>query len=330
MRLLLIASIAISLSSAQVYADYSDHPNAASFISRMVNEHGFKKAEVEYVLSQAQRKDSILKAIARPAEKSLAWWEYRRIFLDDQRINKGVAFWNKHAASIAKASEQYQVDPEIIVAIIGVETRYGENMGSYRVLDALATLGLDYPPRAKFFNKELENFLLLAREQKQDPLVLKGSYAGAMGYGQFMPSSYRAYAKDFDGDAIADIWENPQDAIASVANYFKVHGWDKDQQVLVRVGDMQRYRIKETSINNGKRPSFTQDYLARQDIKPSQTITNPSDKIALLSYQEKTRNDLWMGLPNFYTITRYNRSRLYARAVWELSMAIEDKFNASR
>lgn len=322
-----IAALVLSTAAVAAHADYSKHPNAQPFIERMVKEHGFKEDEVRYVLAGAEKKESILKAIAKPAEKRLTWWEYRRIFLDDKRIRKGVDFWKQHAQAIKEASEQYSVDPEIIVAIIGVETRYGENMGSHRVIDALATLGLDYPPRSSFFSKELESFLLLTREQKQDPFTLKGSYAGAMGYGQFMPSSYRAYARDYDGDGIVDIWTNPEDAIASVANYFRAHGWERGGQVLVPVGNMKAYRIKDSSLNNGKRPKLTQSYLAKQDIKPAVSIEDRDAKVALVSYQDKAQNELWMGLPNFYTITRYNRSRLYARSVWELSQAIQERYN---
>ena len=179
-----------------------------------------------------ERKQNILDAIARPAEKTKPWSEYRDVFLTDSRISEGVEFWRANAAALARAQQEYAVPPEIVVAIIGVETRYGRNAGTYRVLDALATLAFDYPPRSDFFRGELTEFLLLAREEGVDPRSLTGSYAGAMGYGQFIPSSFRNYAVDFDGDGKRNIWTNPHDAIGSVANYFGEHGWTADGHVV--------------------------------------------------------------------------------------------------
>ncbi|MBK8676849.1 MAG: lytic murein transglycosylase [Cellvibrionales bacterium] len=179
------------------------------------------RKKMRWKFCRAEKKQAILDAIARPAEKAKPWKDYRKIFLTDARVDGGVNFWLAHEQTLQAVSSSLQVEPEMIVAIIGIETSYGKNTGSYRVIDALATLAFDYPPRSAFFRQELQNFLLLAREQKKDPLILKGSYAGAMGYGQFMPSSYRNYAADFDKDGFADIWGNTADAIASVANYFK-------------------------------------------------------------------------------------------------------------
>jgi membrane-bound lytic murein transglycosylase B len=206
-------------------AGYADHPGALALMDELVAEEGFERGELETLLGSAERQESILKAIARPAEKTKPWHEYRQIFVTEKRTSQGREFHAQYGASLQRAEREYGVPEEIIVAIIGVETSYGRNKGSYRVLDALSTLAFDYPPRSEFFSKELRHFLILAREQQLPADELLGSYAGAMGYGQFMPSSFRAYAVDFDADGTADIWNNPVDAIGSVANYFKRHGW---------------------------------------------------------------------------------------------------------
>lgn len=301
--------------------EYSDHPQATAFIKRMVNEHKFDKNALQGVLDQAEKKQKILEAIARPAEKIKPWYEYRNIFLDEQRISLGVKFWNDNAEILAKVAEQYSVDPAIIVAIIGVETRYGSYMGSYRVIDALATLGFDYPPRGKFFEGQLEQFFLLAREQNQDPLALMGSYAGAMGYGQFIPSSYRHYARDFDGDGFADIWENKQDAIASVANYFKAHGWQKGQPVVTKVSVNKPIQMDD--INSIHRPATTIATWREKGVVGAGDLDGGTTA-SLLEVDQPQSKEYWLGFNNYYVITRYNRSHMYALAVWQLSEAIRD------
>jgi membrane-bound lytic murein transglycosylase B len=221
-----------SASQAQML---TDDPQVKDFISEMVSEHGFDKQELDKLFSQVEVKQKILDAISRPAERSKPWHEYRQIFLTDKRIKDGVKFWQENADIIAYAEDVYGVAPEIMVAIIGVETFYGRLQGHYRVMDALATLGFKYPKRSKFFRSELKHFLLMSKQQNFDPLSKKGSYAGAMGMGQFIPSSYLSYAIDFNGDGQKDIWENNADAIGSVANYFKRHGWQKGQPVTDKV-----------------------------------------------------------------------------------------------
>lgn len=302
-------------------ADYQQHPEAQAFIESMVKEHGFKANDIKAVLAQAEKKQAILDAIARPAEKTKPWFEYRKIFLDNDRIQQGAAFWQENATTLADVSERYGVDESIIVAIIGVETRYGRHMGGYRVVDALATLGFDYPPRATFFRGQLEQLFLLAREQKQNPLDLKGSYAGAMGFGQFIPSSYRHFARDHDGDEVADIWANKQDAIASVANYFKAHGWQTGKPVFVRANVSGK--VDDSMVNSTARPDATLAELSKKGIKPAVNV-NGEHKAALLSYQQEQGPEYWLGFNNFYVITRYNRSQLYAMAVWQLSEAIKE------
>lgn len=315
------ASCLCLLGAVEATADYRQHPEAQVFVQQMVKEHGFKANEIQEVLAQAEKKQAILDAIARPAEKTKPWFEYRKIFLDDDRIKQGVQFWQENAETLADVSERYGVDEAIIVAIIGVETRYGRHMGNYRVVDALATLGFDYPPRATFFRGQLEQFFLLVREQNQNPLDLKGSYAGAMGFGQFIPSSYRHFARDNDGDGVADIWSNKQDAIASVANYFKAHGWQTSQPVFVRASVSGT--VDETMVNSTARPDTALAELRKKGIKPAVDVAgNP--KAALLSYQQEQGPEYWLGFNNFYVITRYNRSQLYAMAVWQLSEAIKE------
>lgn len=198
----------------------------------MVTKHDFDKNVLSQTFAKVEVKDSILKAISRPAEKSKPWYDYRKIFITDKRINGGVKFWQQHAEALQAAEQKYGVPVEVIIAILGVETRYGGNVGGYRVVDALSTLAFRYPPRSPFFRSELEHFLLLTREEKMSLLDPVGSYAGAMGLGQFMPSSYREYAVDFDGDGKRDIWTNPVDAIGSIANYLKRHGWIAGESIV--------------------------------------------------------------------------------------------------
>lgn len=214
-------------------ADYTG-ANVDEFIAEMTRDYGFASEQLRDLFKQAERKQAILDAISRPAERVKPWKEYRPIFLTDSRVAQGVDFWRENEAALSRAEAEYGVPAEIIVAIIGVETFYGRNTGSHRVIDALSTLGFDYPPRQPFFRQQLKEFLLLTREEQVDPLTLKGSYAGAMGLPQFMPSSFRAYAVDFDGDGHIDIWNNPTDAIGSAASYFKQHGWAAGEPVVAR------------------------------------------------------------------------------------------------
>lgn len=324
---LFLLSVCLFVSSADVFADYSQHEAAPAFVARMVKEHGFEKTYVEKILKDASKQQSILDAISRPAEKTLVWKQYKNIFLDEKRINLGAKFWQENKAVLAKASKEFGVPEEVIVAIIGVETRYGVQKGGYRVIDALTTLGFDYEPRASFFSKELEHFFLLTREQKQDPLLPVGSYAGAMGYGQFIPSSYRSYAIDYDGDDFADIWENPVDAIGSVANYFKKHGWQENGVVLGRTRIGSNY--KQEILNDSSRPSLSVAELREMGFEPVNTDIDEKEKAVALMYEGVYGKEFWLGYNNFYVITRYNRSRLYAMAVWQLSRLIRYEYEAA-
>lgn len=298
---------------------YGDNANAKVFVDQMVEKYDFDRDEMMALMREAKRKDSILKAIKRPAEKAKPWYEYRNLFLTPASIAGGVDFWDKNARALKEASEKYGVPAEMIVAIIGIETRYGGNMGGYRVLDALATLAFDYPRRSKFFTKELENFLLLTRDQEVDPTTLKGSYAGAMGYGQFMPSSYRAYAVDFNGDGHVDIWEDTEDAIGSVANYFAEHGWKRGEPVAVLA--TPRPNADMTVVNESLDPKWTVGELAEKGFTTTAQVS-PDMPANVFSLQTQNGKQYWIGLNNFSVITRYNRSRLYSMAAYDLSQEI--------
>lgn len=302
--------------------NYSVHPAALALVDELVEEQDFDREELLLVFSSAQRQESILTAIARPAEKSKPWYEYREIFLNDKRLEQGLEFYREHRDTLKRAERETGVPAEIIVAIIGVETYYGRIAGSYRVIDALSTLAFDYPPRSEFFTGELKSYLILTRQQGFDPLALKGSYAGAMGYGQFMPSSFLAYAVDFDGDGIADIWNNPVDAIGSVANYFKEHGWRNGETVVV--GATVKGKVPEQWFVSG-----------RKNLKPEHTIAEfasagviadkpvPPDTLAsAMQFELRNGYEYWLGLQNFYVITRYNHSAMYAMCVYQLSQRI--------
>lgn len=305
-------------------ADYSKHPLAAEFVNEMVQQHGFTANEINQWLSKAQKRQPILDSISRPAEKSKTWKEYRPIFIVPMRVTNGVEFWNNNRAALARAEKEYGVPAEIIVAIIGVETNYGRNTGSWYVIDALTTLAFDYPPRAPFFRSELVNYFILTREQKHDPLEFKGSYAGAMGYGQFMPSSYRHYAVDFDGDGFTDIWNNTTDAIGSVANYFKKHGWKSGEQVVVpaKLTKNREQVIANESFNKVVQPVINVNEWKKIGVVPNGKIA-ANTPVMSIEFDGVNGLEYWFGLQNFYTITRYNRSPMYAMAVYDLSLDIK-------
>jgi membrane-bound lytic murein transglycosylase B len=306
--------------SSPCMADYTQHPEAKKFVDEMVAKNGFNRAEVMGWLAKAEKKQAILDAISRPAEQSKTWKEYRPIFLVPTRIESGVKFWRDNKTELTRAERAYGVPAEMIVAIIGVETSYGRITGNYNVLDALTTLAFDYPPRAPFFRSELENYLLLTREQKHSPLEFKGSYAGAMGYGQFMPSSYRKWAVDFSGDGFTDIWKNTTDAIGSVANYFKEHGWRTGEPVTVPAHIAQNSQIIQ--FNTMVPPEVSVEQWRERGINPVSWLP-PTTRVIAIQFDGSNGLEYWFGLQNFYVITRYNRSPMYAMAVYQLSQAIK-------
>ena len=306
----------LGIAAPALAGDYQNSPAVDQFIAEMVRDQGFAAPQLKALFAQVERKQPILDAISRPAERVKPWKEYRPIFLTEARINRGVEFWKQHAEALARAEREYGVPAQVIVAIIGVETFFGRNTGNWRVIDALATLGFDYPPRADFFRKELREFLLLTREQRVDPLGVTGSYAGAMGMPQFMPSSFRAYAVDFDHDGHIDIWNDPEDAIGSVASYFQRHGWVAGDPVATRA------RVAGTrfadGLTQGLEPVKSVGDLRQLGWTPLDAV---DDRYAVTAFrlEGEQGDEFWMGLPNFYVITRYNRSSFYAMAVIELA-----------
>lgn len=324
-----LAGLLLSLWAPWVQADYSQHPEAKAFIDELAQNEKLAAGQIASWLAQAERQDSILEAIARPAERTKTWAEYRPIFVQPLRLERGLVFWREHRDALARAERELGVPAELILAIIGVETHYGRITGSYRVLDALATLAFDYPPRAAFFRRELAQYLILMQELELPPESFKGSYAGAMGYGQFMPSSYRNYAIDFDGDGFADIWNNPVDAIGSVAHYFAEHGWRRNAPVALRARAQQLPESEWSSIwNKIDKPSKPVSYWQKQGLEPilpvdEQRLAQP------LKLEGVHGTEYWLGFHNFYVITRYNRSHLYAMATYHLSRELRQAINSA-
>ena len=306
--------ILVGQTQAVLGENYSSRDDVREFIKSLVIEN-FSEPELLNVFREAEYKQNIIEAISRPAEKVLAWSDYQDIFLREPRISAGKLFMETYDEPLQRASEEYGVPPALLTAVIGVETMYGRYLGNYRVLDALVTLAFDYPPRATFFRKELYEFFMLVREEKQEITDLKGSYAGAMGYGQFISSSYRRYAVDFDGDGIRDIWRNPVDAIGSVANYLYEHGWSNGQ-VVVRIDADD---IDESIFNVSLKPSITIAELEKFGV----SVAAPrNERVSPMKLLGKQGSEYWIGFNNFYVITRYNHSKLYAMAVYQLSEAL--------
>ncbi len=299
------------------HADYSNNDKARQFITDITARHSLNAAELRGLFKQIERQDSVIKAISRPAERVLKWKGYRPIFITDKRIAAGVKFWREHRELLDKVEREYGVPSEIIVAIIGVETFFGRYKGKYSALASLATLAFDYPPRSKFFRSELEQFLLLVKEESLDPLAVKGSYAAAMGMPQFISSSYREYAVDFDGDGRRDLWNNIADVTGSVANYFRRHGWQRGQPIAEKVSpDGERYK---PLIAKKLKPTVSNAQLQAAGIELKQPSKGDKSLYRLIGSKGE---ELWVGHKNFYVITRYNHSKLYAMAVFQLSQRI--------
>ncbi|WP_066013333.1 lytic murein transglycosylase B [Endozoicomonas atrinae] len=323
-----VAATPVSYASAQENqdSDYLGRQDVDAFIDELVAEHSFSRTELEHVLAKAERSERALELISRPAEGTLEWKDYRKIFITPERIAKGVSFWEENAETLARVEKELGVPANIIVAIIGVETYYGRQTGGFKVLDALTTLGFDFPRRGEFFRKELKNFLLLTREQNLDVDELTGSYAGAMGIPQFMPSSYRAYAVDYTGDQQANIWRSDEDAIASVANYLQKHGWKYGNGVAVqaKVSGIKHDQIVSSGLKPDKKLSLVQKAgWAVPKMVPK------SSKVLAMRHEGTAGAEYWVGLHNFYVITRYNRSQMYALAVYQLAREVKDSYNRS-
>ncbi len=317
--------LSLTLPLAAFADDYTSRPEVREFVRELVRESGFDEAELLSILEQAEYQQSIVDAISRPAEKELTWAGYQDIFLTKERIRSGVAFMAENRAALEKAQRDYGVPPVIVTAIIGVETMYGKFLGDYRVLDALTTLTFDYPPRSDFFRGQLKEFIRLVREQDMEITSLKGSYAGAMGFGQFIPSSYLNYAVDFDGDGSRDIWNNTTDAVGSVANYFKEHGWRRDAPVAFPV---DAAALPEEVFNVSLEPSRSIAGLEELGALGVPEELDREQQVSPMRLVGKQGDEYWIGLQNFYAITRYNHSELYAMAVFQLSQALQAAGNS--
>lgn len=314
-----ILFLSLMLVSHAAMAVEVDDAAVREFIDMMVVEHSYDRDTLENVLQQAEVKQSILDAIARPAERTLTWQEYRNIFITSERITVGAEFWREHEDELQRISDETGVSLEMLVGIIGVETYFGRITGKYRVLDALATLAFEYPPRAGFFRSELEQFLLLVREEGMDAADATGSYAGAMGRPQFMPSSYRAYAVDSTADGKRDIWGNWSDVIGSVANYFVRHGWRRDNEVVVQatLGEQWHGDTPENTL----KPTETVASLSEQGVMFTTQLAG-EQKAQLVTLEGADGEEHWVGFHNFFVITRYNRSVMYALVAHQLGQEI--------
>lgn len=300
-------------------------PELADFIRDMARTHGFSARALERQFARVRLRPEILLAMERPKE-ALPWYEYRTLFVNDGRAEQGVAFWRRHAALLKRAQKEYGVPPEIVVAILGVETQYGRHRGQWPVLDALTTLALRYPPRAAFFRRELEQYLLLAREQKFDPLAVKGSYAGAMGMPQFIPSSWRRYAVDFDGNGTRDLLGSDADIVGSVAHFLRAHGWQAGAPVAdtAHVEGTLYFWLEKLGI----KPSLPLRQFVRYGVSPP-AHRDPDTPAALVLLEDESGPSARIGYNNFYVITRYNRSHRYAMAVQELAEHLQRQHAAA-
>lgn len=321
----LLGGLALFLLSQISQADKAllEQKEAQRFVDKMVQQHHFDRRQLRHILMAAEFQPKIIESMDKPYEKK-TWDVYRALFLTEQRVQKGIEFWEKNQNVLSLIQKKYGVPPEIIVSILGVETLYGERQGTYKVLDALTTLAFYYPKRSEFFTKELAEFLLLCREQQVAADAYIGSYAGAIGKPQFMPSSYRFYAIDFNGKGQRDLVNNDQDVVASVANYFHKHGWKTNESVIEPVS-IQGSQSKPF-ITNSRTPTYTMKELLRMGVKPAKPNTNLSQKVGLIELTTPQGQEYWMAYPNFYVITHYNTSPQYALVVYLLSQQLHQQW----
>ncbi len=317
--LFLISNLYAYAGQAQQPVPFENQQSIQQFIQEMVSEHQFDSDVLSQLFSQSRKYQSIIDAISRPAEAK-PWYEYRQIFVNRERVRGGVLFWNDNAETIESVAKVYKVPPQILVAIVGVETRYGKHKGRYPVLDSLSTLAFAYPPRASFFRSELKQYLLMTREEKFDPLERKGSYAGAMGIPQFISSSFRRYAVDFDKDGKRDLWESVADAVGSVGNYFSRHGWKEGQPIAHKVS-VSGLKYRSLIKNESLKPAYTPEQLRLAGVVLPDNL--PADlKGTLIELDSGDGPEYWAVWHNFYVISRYNHSALYSMAVFQLSNEI--------
>lgn len=293
-----------------------------AFIQEMTAKHGFTRAELETAFAGTRSRPAIVELMDRAA-KPTPWEDYRATFVNDEKLSAGVRFGRAHAEALELASERYGVPPEIILAVIGIETHYGRNTGRHKVLEALATLAFEYPRRARTFRLELEHFLLLAREEGVPLATATGSYAGAMGIAQFMPGSYRRYAIDFDGDGRRDLFDDPEDAIGSVANYLTAHGWRRDRPIAVPA-KLSSEAAAESFQGSGLSTRYSLGELKILGVEADGAF-DESARVMPLLLKNRNNVEYWLGFDNFYVITRYNHSAYYAMAVHQLARELREK-----
>jgi membrane-bound lytic murein transglycosylase B len=325
-KLILVLSLFVApLASALeiTTGDYQGREDVAAFVLRIAAETSYTEQELVDLFTRVEKQEHLFAKLDRPAEKELQWYQYRGIFIKDKRIDLGVKFWRENRELLAEVSEKTGVPAEIIVAIIGVETFYGIYRGKDPVFDSLVTLAFDYPRRAKFFTVELEQFLLLAKEQGFDARALRGSYAGAMGMPQFISSSYRNYAIDFDQDGQTNLFDSIPDIVGSVANYFVRHGWQRNGRV-ARPLQITDGNLAD-SLEPGVKPNYTWAELKQNGLGSQFTISEETP-VALVRLEQKDHAEYWVGFQNFYVITRYNHSELYAMAVYQLAKLISHEY----
>ena len=321
MKIIRIAMALLALFIVPHFVHSATLPGIPEFIDEMVAKHQFRRDELENVFAHAQHLPAVIEAISRPATIK-PWLEYRAAFVNQKRIRLGLEFWNKYRHTLRLAEWKYGVPQEIIIAVIGVETIYGQNAGNFRVLDALTTLAFDYPRRADFFRGELENYLLLAREQQFDLLAIRGSYAGALGIPQFMPDSYRKYAVDFNGNHKINLLREDQDAIGSVANYLQGYGWIRSEPVAVRAQVSEEICLGEIGT-----PRSLAEWAAA-GVKPGGNFA-PDKSARLIDFTVEEGKEFWLAFNNFDVITRYNNSDFYAMSVFQLAEEIKAAHKAS-
>lgn len=327
-----IFRITLLLLSGFIHLAYADpafvnRSDVQAFIQTMVQKHNFKKQELVSLFNNVKLRPQVIRHINKPLEKE-PWRLYQMLFVNEWRITHGVEFWNKYADTLQQAEKVFGVPASIIVATIGIETRYGQRVGEYRVIDSLSNLAFSDSPRATFFRKELTEFLLLTREQSLNPLKIMGSYAGAIGQPQFMPSSYRHYAVNFSGSGKTDLMNDEVDVIGSIANYYRKHGWYTNDPVAVQaivIGDRYNYLMR----NGSGSQAYSITELAQYGIVPKITVEHDNLNVRIIELDNRYSKEYWLGFPNFYVIKRYNQSDLYAMAVYQLSYYIKALRNRS-
>lgn len=325
---IILAILILIISSPSTASVFAERPEVKTFIQQMVDKHGFEKAKLTKLFQQFETSEEIIKKISHPYEEK-PWHHYRKVFVTKKRILEGVRFWEKYEYSLKKAKKDFGVPPEIIVAILGAETFYGKTKGEYPVLQALSTLAFDYPKRGAFFLSELEQYLLLTREQRLPADKIKGSYAGAMGWPQFIASSYRNFAIDFAKVGKIDLMNNAQNAIGSVANYFKINGWQPNQPIAYKaIIRGKKYKQLKLAGQQNPKPTLSLYTLKKYNILPSNSkINDLSTQVSLMELDAGKNKEYWLGRNNFYVITRYNHSTNYAMAVYELSQQIAKEYH---